>query len=108
MLIIQFHLPFALDARTILAKVAALPAAKWNYKTDGKDVLHLGPMTQDFHTEFSLNGVGDQHISVVDEVGVALAAIQGLNQKLEAQHAENRELKQRLDRLEQILQQKLK
>jgi uncharacterized protein involved in exopolysaccharide biosynthesis len=31
-----------------------------------------------------LDGKDDKHISVVDEGGVALAAIKGLNQKLEA------------------------
>jgi hypothetical protein len=105
---LQFHPPFALGAGTILAKVAALPGTKWNYKTDDNDVLHLGPMAQDFHAAFGLNGGDDRHISVVDEGCVALTAIQGWNQKLEAQQAENRELKQRLDRLEHILRQKLK
>ena len=46
-------------------------------------------------------------ISVVDEVGVALAAIQGLNQRLEAENAEllqqNVALQKRLQRLEQRL-----
>ncbi len=41
------------------------------------------PMAQDFHAAFGLNGGDDKHISVIDEGGVALAAIQGLNQKLE-------------------------
>lgn len=46
-------------------------------------------------------------ISVVDEVGVALAAIQGLKQKLEAENAElqqqNVALQKRSQRLEQRL-----
>ena len=48
-------------------------------------------------------------VAVVDEGGVALAAIQGLNQKLTAElqrrDAENAELRYRLDRLEQLLSQ---
>ena len=40
-------------------------------------------MAQDFHAAFGLNGADDKHISMVDEGGVALAAIQGLNQKVE-------------------------
>jgi len=39
----------------------------------------------------------------VDESGVALAAIQGLNQKLEEQRAENAELKRRLEALEKYI-----
>jgi len=46
----------------------------------------------------------------VDEGGVALAAIQGLNQKLEeqakAKDAEIQNLKARLDKLEQLLETK--
>jgi len=34
---------------------------------------------------------------------VELAAIQGLNQKLEEQKAENKELKARLEKLEQLI-----
>jgi uncharacterized coiled-coil protein SlyX len=39
-------------------------------------------VAQDFHAAFGLNGADDQHIATVDEEGVALAAIQGLNRKL--------------------------
>jgi hypothetical protein len=44
-------------------------------------------MAQDFYAAFSI-GPDDKHIAVVDESGVALAAIQGLNQKLEARDGE--------------------
>jgi hypothetical protein len=40
-----------------------------------------GAPTQDFHTAFSL-GADDKHIATVDADGVALPAIQGLNQKV--------------------------
>lgn len=39
---------------------------------------HLGPMAQDFHAAFNV-GMDDKHMATVDEEGVALAAIQGLN-----------------------------
>ena len=71
------------DSQAVLAKVAALPVTEWNYK-DSKSAQHLGPVAQDFQAAFGLNGGDDTHISVVDEGGVALAAIQGLNDKLEA------------------------
>ena len=52
-------------------------------------------------------GADDVTIATVDESGVALAAIQGLNQKLESsvkeKDAEIQELKARLEKLEQIL-----
>ncbi len=75
----------AVNPAAILAKVVALPLSEWNYKTDPVDEKHLGPMAQDFHAAFGLNGSDDKHISTVDEGGVALAAIQGLNEKLEEQ-----------------------
>lgn len=77
----------AIDPAAILEKVAALPLTQWNYKSDPTGTEHLGPMAQDFHAAFGLNGSDDRHIATVDEGGVALAAIQGLNQKLEAKNA---------------------
>jgi hypothetical protein len=70
------------DVDQVLEKVAGLPITQWNYKKD-KHTPHMGPMAQDFYAAFTL-GADDKHISMVDEGGVALAAIQGLNQKLEA------------------------
>ena len=72
------------------------------------DATHLGPMAQDFHAAFAV-GQDDKHISMVDADGVALAAIQGLNQKVEQlsgelkrRDAENANLKQRLEALEKL------
>ena len=70
------------DAGAVLEKVAALPIREWNYRTDAARSRHLGPMAQDFHAAFRL-GTDDKHIATVDADGVALAAIQGLNQKVE-------------------------
>ena len=91
------------DSQTVLAKVAALPVTKWNYKTDRQTIQHVGPMAQDFQAAFGLDGSDDKHISIVDEGGVALAAIQGLNQKLDQTRAENAQLKQQNDSLTERL-----
>ncbi len=100
------------NSRAVLEKVAALPVSTWNYKADTGS-RHLGPMAQDFYAAFDI-GVDDTHIATVDEGGVALAAIQGLNDKVESEnallreqlnreHSENAALKQRLDRLEKLM-----
>jgi hypothetical protein len=96
------------DAKFQLNKVCSLPISQWNYL--GHDQRHVGPMAQDFHAAFGLNGDDDKHIATVDANGVALAAIQGLNQKVEQKEAEITELKQkneslekRLDALEKII-----
>jgi hypothetical protein len=91
----------AVDPEAALAKVTAMPIQRWNYIDE--QVSHIGPMAQDFHGAFQV-GMDDKHISMVDADGVALAAIQGLNKKLEH---ENAELRQRLDRLERLFEQQL-
>ncbi len=71
----------AVDARTVLDKVAQLPVMEWSYRGYGQ--RHIGAMAQDFHALFPLNG-NDKVLNDADLHGVELAAIQGLNQKLEA------------------------
>jgi len=88
-----------LDSQSVLAKVATLPLTEWNYKNDSTGIRHVGPMAQDFHAAFGLDGNDDKHISVVDEGGVALAAIQGLNQKVEERNARIKALEQKNDSL---------
>jgi hypothetical protein len=72
------------DSRVVLEKVAALPLATWNYKSQDTAVRHIGPMAQDFRAAFGV-GENDTTITTIDADGVALAAIQGLNQKLETE-----------------------
>ena len=95
----------AVNPEAVLDKVAQLPVTEWSFSANPAE-RHLGPTAQDFHAAFGL-GPDDRHIATVDADGVALAAIKGLNQKLEARsrqlEAENAELKTRLERLEQAL-----
>ena len=83
----------------ILDRVAALPITSWEYKT-APGVRHVGPMAQDFHAAFGL-GDSDRTIGLVDASGVALAAIQGLYEKLEsalrARDRETVDLRRQLD-----------
>ena len=92
----------SVDPATVLAKVAALPIQEWRFKAEQTAVRHIGPMAQDFRAAFGLGEVPTA-IATVDADGVALAAIQGLNQKLEETRAENADLKARLEKLEQLL-----
>jgi trimeric autotransporter adhesin len=92
-----------IEPRTVLERVAALPIQQWSYK-DSAHVTHLGPVAQDFKAAFGL-GADDTSIATVDESGVALAAIQGLNQKLEDQRAENADLKQEVADLKKLMNQ---
>jgi hypothetical protein len=71
------------DPSDTLDKVAELPVTTWSFTDDPYRTTHLGPTAQDFYRTFAL-GVDDRHIAPLDAAGVALAAIQGLNAKLEA------------------------
>ncbi len=90
------------DPADVLARVAAMPVKSWNYIAEGHRVRHLGPVSQDFREAFGL-GHDDRHIATVDADGVALAAIKGLNDKLEAQRAANAALHARVQALEKLL-----
>ncbi len=105
------------DPRAVLDKVAALPISTWQYIADNPGVRHVGPMAQDFYGAFQV-GMDDKHISMVDADGVALAAIQGLNDKVQGTsqkaevriqklEAENAELKARLEKIETLLNHRL-
>jgi trimeric autotransporter adhesin len=85
----------AVNGLDILSRLIKLPIMTWDYK-GSEEGLHMGPVAEDFKASFGLAGDG-KSISTVDADGIALAAIQGLNAKLEA---ENATLRSRLDALE--------
>ena len=90
----------SVDGLSVLEKVASLPISEWSYKADNPSVRHLGPMAEDFHAAFGL-GRTDKGLTSVDTSGIALAAIQGLNQKLMEKNAQ---LEQRIAELEAMMQ----
>jgi Chaperone of endosialidase len=103
----------SVNAQNILSRLATLPIEAWRYTNEIPGVRHVGPMAQDFKAAFGL-GNNDKIIGFVDEEGVALAAIQGLNEKLEDRsqnsdarmkklETENADLKQQLAELKQIV-----
>ncbi len=101
------------SAREVLDKVVEMPVTSWRFKSEDDSVRHIGPVAQDFMAAFGY-GVDDTHIMTTDADGVALAAIQGLNAKLEAKRTEdaevitalrwhNAQLEARLARLERAI-----
>lgn len=100
----------AIDPVSVLEKLVAMPVKTWFYKDNHDDGQHMGPIAEDFAQTFGL-GSNEKYIGTVDESGVALAAIQGLNRKVENENAtlkqQNVQLRSelgslaaRLDRLE--------
>jgi hypothetical protein len=96
----------AVNPQEVLRRVVALPIQTWNYRGQEAAVRHIGPTAQDFHAALGV-GTDDRHITTVDADGVALAAIQGLNQRLEAElqqkAAEIQSLKQSLAELKETV-----
>jgi hypothetical protein len=87
----------------ILDKVLRLPLSEWSYKTDAA-TRHIGPMGQDFYAAFNI-GTDEKHLAPIDEGGVALAAIQGLNQKLKERDAQIQKLEEKLDAIQAVVKQ---
>jgi hypothetical protein len=78
-----------IDGKDVLARLGQLPISSWHY-TNAPEKRHVGPMAQDFHAAFGLNGSDDTHIA-----GVSLAAIQELNNQIASQmKAKDTEIKE--------------
>jgi hypothetical protein len=91
-----------LEPKDVLSRVTALPISLWSYKTEGA-VRHIGPMAEDFHKFFGL-GEDERHIAPSDQAGVALLAVQGLNQVVQEKDKEIADLKSRIETLEKLVQ----
>jgi hypothetical protein len=90
----------AVDTVSVLNKLAAIPVEQWHYKWEqGSDTLNIGPMAQDFKHAF-YPGRDDKSITTLEFDGVELAAIQGLNQRLNQKDKELQDLKQQNDSIE--------
>jgi hypothetical protein len=93
----------AVDGRDTLARLAAMPLSSWNFKGSDPALRMLGPTAQDFYAAFGL-GSDDKTIATVNLDGVALAAIQGLNAKVDsavaAKDVEIAALEERLAKVE--------
>jgi len=87
------------DGVELLERLCSVEISTWNYNYQDPPVRHVGPIAQDFEEAFDLGSDGHQ-IDLIDANGIALAAIQGLNRKLEEKDAEIDRLKSRLAAVE--------
>ena len=93
------------DGEAVLDKLAATPVERWNYKWEADNSTpHIGPMAQDFKAAF-YPGRDDKSISTLEFDGVELAAIQGLNHKLNEKDAAIKKLKEKADKMDSLGQQ---
>ena len=88
------------DGQEILARVDRLPVDSWVFKND-LEKKHVGPMAQDFHAAFGLDGEDDKHINLTDIAGVSLVAIKELSSELKQKDAQIASLKQQLKAIDE-------
>lgn len=77
------------DTRDVLDTIRELPIYSWKYRDDPVQAPHVGPMAEDVHAAFRL-GRDEKHLSPADSAGLALAAIQGLDTRLDRELGELR------------------
>jgi hypothetical protein len=65
------------DGEDVLARIRRIPVQTWSYIAEGRQVRHMGPMAQDWHTAWGFND-DDRTINSGDFDGVNLAAVQAL------------------------------
>jgi hypothetical protein len=70
------------DEAETLAKVQTLPVERWNYK--GDPVEHVGPMAQEWAKLFGGDG---KTISAIDVMGVLLASVKALADRIDRMEA---------------------
>jgi hypothetical protein len=70
----------AVDKKALLERLAGMPLTTWSYKEE-PGVRHIGPIAQDFYAAFGL-GADETHLAALDTNGVALAAIQALQDQM--------------------------
>lgn len=83
----------------LLQSLAKLPLYTWNYRQADKNDRHLGPTAEDFHRLFGL-GNNEKVIAPGDMAGIALSAVQAMQQQLQAKEQALQLLQQRLEALE--------
>jgi hypothetical protein len=83
-----------------LARLRAMPIYQWSYIAEGDSIRHVGPMAQDFHAAFGLNGTDDTHIATVDADGVVMASVVAVADETDSLRKENARLTQQISDLE--------
>lgn len=89
--------------RSVLERLVGIPIQSWNYNSDPTSIRHIGPMAQDFYAAFGV-GSDDKHINLLDEGGVAFAAIQELYKSNQAKDQQINDLAKRIEALEKVVE----
>lgn len=84
----------------VLQRIREMPVTTWNYKAEGRNVRHIGPMAQDWHAAFGFNS-DTTRINTGDFGGINFAGIKALEKRTESQRALIEAQARRLEQLEE-------
>ena len=91
-----------IETAAVLEKIQQLPIYEWSYKQSPSS-RHVGPMAEDYYATFGLAGQG-KSLAATDMAGLAIAAAKELHENNEELEARNRELLERVARLERLVE----
>lgn len=86
-----------------MTKIDQMPMYQWNFKGEDPLIKHIGPIAEDFHLLFGLNGDNDKMISNIDPSGVALVGIKALSNSSKEQQRQIDALKKDNDALKALV-----
>jgi hypothetical protein len=103
-----------LNPDDLLNKISQLDITRWNFKSEGKKITHIGPVAEDFYRIFK-TGDTEDHLATIDTAGVSLAGVKALSGKVKSQQEQiksqqkqieelklhNRQLEERLNSVEE-------
>ncbi|MDD5681344.1 MAG: tail fiber domain-containing protein [Candidatus Omnitrophica bacterium] len=117
-----------LNPDDLLNKINQLDITRWNFKSEGKKITHIGPVAEDFYHLFK-TGDAEDHLATIDTAGVSLAGVKALSGKVKSQQEQiksqqeqiksqqkqievlklhNRQLEERLNSVEEKIKKPLK
>jgi hypothetical protein len=88
-----------LNPDDILQKIDQLDLTRWNFKSEGKSITHIGPVAEDFYRIFK-TGDSEKNLATIDSVGVALAGVKGLSVQVKNQQKQIQQLQEKISMLE--------
>ncbi len=80
-----------LDSAAVLASVRSLPLYRWKYRADPAQAPHVGPMAEVMHATFAV-GRDERQLSPADSAGLALAAVRGVDARVDRLREQNERL----------------
>jgi hypothetical protein len=86
-----------LNPDDLLNKINQLDITRWNFKSEGKKITHIGPVAEDFYRIFK-TGDAEDHLATIDTAGVSLAGVKALSGKVKSQQEQIKSQQQQIEK----------